>query len=138
MTYRTPLALFADRADADSPLAELAQAYFDYLAGREQPASKATITKYMETLVSFSKSLVLHGKPTVISSVNLLTIRQWVSDQRAGTLPSARVGRPTDKCADGSIGPRYAALKAFIRSPPSATRSPCPLSSTFVTVRFSR
>ncbi len=88
MTYGTPLALFADRADADLSLDELAQAYFDYLAGREQPAGKATITKYRETLVSFSKSLVLHGKPTVISSVNVLTVRQWVSDQRADPCPA--------------------------------------------------
>jgi site-specific recombinase XerD len=57
----------------------------------------------------------MHDKPHVIGQVTQLTVRLWVKDQRDGTLPSARVGWAAEPCSDGSIGPRYAALKAFTR-----------------------
>jgi hypothetical protein len=58
----TPLALFKDRSDADLSLKELREAYAEYLRGREKPASKKTIAHYMDTLLSFEKSLMLKGK----------------------------------------------------------------------------
>jgi hypothetical protein len=61
MAYGTPLALFADRADADIPHTELFSACYEWLAGREQQVSKDTIRKYRETFTSFTKSLVLHN-----------------------------------------------------------------------------
>jgi site-specific recombinase XerD len=113
MSYTTPLALFEDRAEADIPLADLCQAYYDYLAGREMPASQQTIRAYRGALDSFMKSLALHNKPLVIGEMTQLNVRLWVKDLRDGAQPTARKGRPTQKCTDGSIGPRYAAIKAF-------------------------
>jgi site-specific recombinase XerD len=114
MSYATPAELFKDPLDAEFPLDQMFDDYLVFLAGRgEEPVSQHTIRKYAETQVSFLKSLTLHGTPLVLGSVNVRTVRQWVLDQRTGALPSARKGRPAQKCSDGSIGPRIAALKAF-------------------------
>src|SRR5215510_7985355 len=86
--FNTPLALFHDRADADVSLGELREAYADYLRGREKPASAKTIHHYADTLLSFEKSLALHGRPAVLGQLTPATVRTWVSDQRAGRLPS--------------------------------------------------
>jgi site-specific recombinase XerD len=109
---RTPLALFKDRADADITLDELRQAYTDYLSGRETPVSPKTIYHYMDTLNSFEKSLVLHGKPPVLGEVTPINLRVWVADMRAGKLPNNGT-RPPSKCSDQTIKPRHAALKTF-------------------------
>ncbi len=70
--------------------------YLVFLAVRgEEAVSEHTIRKYKETMVSVLKSLTLQTTPLVPGSVNLRTVRQWVPDQRAGTLPSARKGRPS-------------------------------------------
>ncbi|MBV9602235.1 MAG: site-specific integrase [Chloroflexi bacterium] len=110
--FNTPLALFHDRADADVSLCELREAYADYLRGREKPASAKTIHHYVDTLLSFEKSLAVHGKPAVLGQLTPANVRTWVSDQRAGRLPSNST-RPQTKCSDQTIRPRHAAIKSF-------------------------
>jgi site-specific recombinase XerD len=110
--FNTPLALFHDRADSDVSLGELREAYADYLRGREKPASDKTIHHYVDTLLSFEKSLALHGKPAVLGQLTPANVRTWVSDQRAGRLPSNST-RPQTKCSDQTIRPRHAAIKSF-------------------------
>jgi site-specific recombinase XerD len=109
MAY-SPLALFADREDANIPLTDLFSGCYDFLAGRERPVSKATLRKYRETFASFVKSLALHEKPHVIASVTPAAMRTWVADLRAGTLAGAR-----GRCSDGSIGPYFSTMKAFTK-----------------------
>jgi hypothetical protein len=103
----TPLALFHDRADAEISLGDLREAYADYLRGREKPASAKTIAHYVDTILSFEKSLTLHAKPAVLGQLTPTNIRAWVSDQRAGRLPSNST-RPQTKCSDqtNSSAPR--------------------------------
>ena len=110
----TPLAFFNDPNDAEITLAELREAYPGYLRGRERRASEKTIYDYIDALVSFQKSLVLHGKPPVIGQVTPQNVRVWVADMRAGALPSNST-RPQTKCSDQTIKPRHAALKTFTR-----------------------
>jgi site-specific recombinase XerD len=110
--FNTPLALFHDRADAEVSLGELREAYADYLRGREKPASAKTIAHYLDTILSFEKSLTLHGKPAVLGQLTPANVRTWVSDQRAGRLPSHST-RPQTKCSDQTIRPRHAAIKSF-------------------------
>ena len=110
--FTTPLALFKDRVDAEVTLQELRGTYADYLRAREKPASTKTIAHYMDTILSFEKSLFLHGKPATIGQLTPQNIRTWVADQRAGRLPSNSI-RPQTKCSDQTIRPRHAAIKSF-------------------------
>ena len=68
-------------------------AYADYLHAREKPASAKTIAHYMDTILSFEKSLLLHGKPATVGQLTPHNVRTWVADQRSGMLPN-RSSRP--------------------------------------------
>src|SRR5918912_1375428 len=103
--FNTPLALFKDRSDADLSLEELRGAYADYLRAREKPASAKTIAHYMDTILSFEKSLLLHGKPATVGQLTPHNVRTWVADQRSGMLPN-RSSRPAAACSDQTIRPR--------------------------------
>src|SRR5437870_4246755 len=48
-------------------------------AWREKPASKKTIAHYMDTLLSFEKSLILKGKPAVVGQLTPSNVRIWVA-----------------------------------------------------------
>jgi integrase/recombinase XerD len=106
----SPLALFADREDADLPLSKLYDGCYDFLMGREKPVSAATLRKYREVFASFTKSLAVHDKPLVISSVTPAAMRAWASDLRTGALPGAR-----RRSSDGTIAPYFSCMKAFTR-----------------------
>ena len=112
--FNTPLALFKDRTDAELSLEELRGAYADYLRARENPASAKTIAHYLDTTVSFEKSLLLHGKPPTVGQLTPHNVRTWLADQRSGALPS-RSSRPASGCSNQTIRPRHAALKSFSR-----------------------
>lgn len=116
---RHPDTVWADPADADLTLEELSAAYRSHLEGRSRPASPATIRKYMETIDSFCKSLVLHGERLVLGNLTPSAVERWVADQRRGLLPTRhkdQFGQRLIACKDDTIASRHAALRAFARS----------------------
>ncbi len=56
-----PPTIWTDPFNAEYPLAELRASYAEYLAGRSRAASPGTINMYGRALVSFEKSLMVHG-----------------------------------------------------------------------------
>src|SRR5437870_7089053 len=64
-----PPTIWTDPFNADYPLPELGDAYAEYLCGRTRPTSKGTVGTYIRGLLSFEKSLRLHGDPLVLASV---------------------------------------------------------------------
>jgi site-specific recombinase XerD len=113
---RHPPTIWTDPSNSSYPLLVLRNAYAEHLAGRGQPASPATIRKYKDAIVSFERSLELHGEAVVLENLTPFAVERWFADLRAGRLPSGRFGRKMSPPAkEDTIASLLAALKAFSR-----------------------
>jgi integrase/recombinase XerC/integrase/recombinase XerD len=75
----------------------------EYLRGRPERISPATITKYGNVLASFLRSLDRSGEPAVLGSLTLHAVGRWISHQRE------------QRQSEEGIAGRLAALKVFTR-----------------------
>jgi hypothetical protein len=109
---RHPPSIWTEPSNADYPLPVLRDAYVEHLAGRTRPASRATIHKYVYSLLNFERSLLLQGEPLVLASLTPFAIERWISDCRAGRI-TTRVHRHYGPRREDTIGLMLPALKAF-------------------------
>jgi site-specific recombinase XerD len=109
---RHPQHIWTEPSNGQYPLAVLWDMYAEHLAGRSKPASPATIRKYQFTLLSFQRSLEVHGEPVVLSSVTPFAVERWIADCRCGRIPT-RDRRHHGPRREDTIGTMLAAMKAF-------------------------
>ncbi|HEY3079236.1 MAG TPA: tyrosine-type recombinase/integrase [Chloroflexota bacterium] len=100
---RHPDKVWSDRTYAEEPLDRLIKEYLEYLRGRAQRVSAATVQNYRAGLLSFYRSLERNREPTVLGSVTPHAVDRWVTERRAE-------GR-----AEEGIASALSALKVFTR-----------------------
>lgn len=96
-----PALVWTDPAYADEPLRRLRTEYVEYLKGRAERTSPATIEKYAKSLVSFERSVEQAGEPCTLGNLTPYTVNRWVREQRERGL------------SEDGIASRLAALKVF-------------------------
>ena len=80
---RHPDKVWTDRTYAEEPLDRLVKEYAEYLRGRAQRVSAATVQNYRAGLLSFYRSLERNHEPTVLGSVTPHAVDRWVTERRA-------------------------------------------------------
>src|SRR5262245_55277007 len=80
---RHPDKVSTDRTYAEEPLDRLVKEYAEYLRGRSQRVSAATVQNYRAGLRSFYRSLERNHGPTVLGSVTPHAVDRWVTERRA-------------------------------------------------------
>jgi site-specific recombinase XerD len=98
---RHPSTVWTDPIYADEPLDNLREAYLEYLRERATPASRETVTKYNNVLLSFIKSLAVAGEPVTLGSTTPAAVNRWVKGRRERGL------------AEEGIATHLIALKVF-------------------------
>jgi len=98
-----PSHVWTDPSYAEESLSRLCKEYVEYLEGRAQAASPATLEKYRKSLVSFVRSLERNGEPTVLGSLTPQAVNRWVTEQRK------------DGRSEEGIASRLSAVKVFAK-----------------------
>lgn len=98
-----PPAAWTDPSHAQEDLPNLIEEYATWLRGRSERTSPQTITKYVNSLNAFARTLTDAGEPLTLASLTPANVDRWVSVQRFRGL------------APEGIASRQAAVKVFAR-----------------------